>query len=272
MFRSWKKKRETEYVKSLPERLASEWEDFQPDPWGDYWNVPCAKCPKFDRFPPRCTVPIGSRMRSCVCASIEYHLRNVRGLNVLEIGCGENPFTRHVVEAAGGEWTGVDPRPGKKGLKSVRSLEGSANHLPFEDEQFDVIVDIQTLEHWGCPYSEPKDCDYASAFAEIWRALRPGGFIYFDAPIHLHGAQEFIQGELDKIRIFFTTQLWTHITLTAWRRSHRPLRKIIAAKAERLRWPEIFGHDPAVLRELKGRSAWVLGIRADKPATDSTAP
>jgi ubiquinone/menaquinone biosynthesis C-methylase UbiE len=44
--------------------------------------------------------------------------------------------------------------------------EGSADHLPFEDQTQDVIVSTLSLHHWA----DPK-----AAFNEIHRVLKPGG-------------------------------------------------------------------------------------------------
>ena len=265
MFRARKTDRENAYVENLTKRLASEWNDFSPEEAASVLDVPCRSCPKYRPFPPRCIVPLGSRLRSCVCASIEYHLRNAKDLRVLEIGCGENSFTRQVVEAAGGSWVGTDPRPSGHGRESVRMVEAQANHLPFNDESFNVVVGVQTIEHWECAYSEVKDCDYISAMAEVWRVLRPGGFAYFDAPIHLHGAACFISGDLEGIRRIFSTQPWDELRFMAWRRRHWPFRKKIASKKERVRWSEVFSGDPDALESLRGKSAWILSIRAEKP-------
>ena len=265
MFGLSARKREDDYLKRLPEKLASEWNDFSPVLRGDIWEVSCRRCPKYRAFPPRCTVPVGSRLRSCVCASIEYHLRNVQDKLVLEIGCGENPFARRVIEQGGGRWLGLDPRPGSRGRLSTRSVAGQVKYLPFADAGFDAVVGIQTIEHWEDKYAEVEDCDYGAALSEVWRVLRPGGFVYFDAPIHLHGAPAFIIGDTERIKQIFSTRPWTNMRMLSWRRFHRPLRKKVAPRKERDRWPEVLGHDQTLLKSLRGMSAWVLAIRAEKP-------
>ena len=263
-----RQRREERYLADLGRRLEREWDGFAPRMDGGLLDVPCRRCPKFRPFPPRCVVPFGSRLRSCVCASVEYHLRDARGLSVLEIGCGENPFARTVVEAAGGSWTGVDPRSGAHGRTTVRTMAGQANAVPVGDASFDVVIGVQTIEHWECPHSTGvQDCDYPSAMAEVWRVLRPGGRIYFDAPIHLHGAPCFVEGDLAAIRAIFATRPWTDVRMLSWRRRYRPFRRTIAPAKERLRWPALFRDRPEVVERLRGRSAWVLSISARKPET-----
>src|SRR5436190_22957356 len=84
---------------------------------GEYWYkrdgeriVPCRLCPKLDSRGQRCVVPFGSPLRKCVTAATEARLRRTRGLLALEIGSHKRSFARHVIEQAGGCWTGIEPR------------------------------------------------------------------------------------------------------------------------------------------------------------------
>jgi SAM-dependent methyltransferase len=257
------------YLERLPVALATEWARFAPpevDQDGvTLREVRCRDCPKFAAFPARCRVPFGSRLRSCITASTEAHLHDLRGQRVLEIGCGESSYPRRVLELGGNTWVGIDQRPGKAGKESVRSIAGRVPATPFVDAAFDVVLGVQTLEHWEDVFT-PGDCDYPRALQEIWRILRPGGWIYFDGPIHLHGSAPFVRGDLRAIRALFDTQPWTDVRMTAWRREHRPLRPHFAPREETARWREALGEtDDAELERLERTPAWILAIRATKP-------
>jgi SAM-dependent methyltransferase len=256
------------YLARLPEHLAR-WRGFEAAPGSfdgiEVEEVACAACPKLARRPARCTVPFGSRLRSCICASSELHLRVPPGARVLEIGCGESSFARAVIESSGGRWVGLDPRAGKAGKDSVRSVGGLVQRLPFQGASFDAVCGTQTLEHWEDPLAPHGKLGYASTLAEIWRVLRPGGWIYLDAPIHLHGASEFVRGDLAAIRAIFAHQPWQGLRFTSWRRLHEPLAAHRAPAHERERWPRIVGGDRKLLARLARQAAWILAIRAAKP-------
>lgn len=227
------------------------------------YDVACRKCPKFSALFRSCTVPIGSKLRACICASAELHLRRAAGATVLEVGCGESSFVRACVEAVGGHWVGLDPRAGKGSHHSSRSVGGQVAHLPFSDGAFAAVVGTQTIEHWEDPTSPVKDCDYRSAMEEVYRVLRPGGWIYFDAPVHLHGASEFILGDLEKIRSIFSFQEWEGLRVLTWRKRFAPLRPALPKKDEVEEWPGII--DAELIPGLRRQPMYVVAITANKP-------
>lgn len=98
---------------------------------------------------------------------------DVRGLNVLDLGCGTG---RHAVPlaAAGARVTAVDFSDGML-AEARRKAQGAAirfvahdlhDPLPFTGGDFDVVVSRLALEHL-------RDLD--RFFGEAHRALRPGG-------------------------------------------------------------------------------------------------
>ncbi|MEW6071218.1 MAG: class I SAM-dependent methyltransferase [Planctomycetota bacterium] len=266
LLRLTKQGRRAAYLAELGSRLERDWRGADLGRAGELVDVPCRECPKFARFPPRCTVPFGSRVRSCVCAWSEYLLRGVAGQLVLELGCGESSFARACVLAAGGRWIGVDQRAGKDEKQSVRSIAARVQRVPFRDESFDVVFGSQTLEHWEDLRTPQRDCDCTAVMGEIWRVLKPGGWFGLDAPIHLHGAPEFIRGDLDAIRRIFARHPWQDLRTLAWRRRHQPLPPARAPARESDRWPAVLlGASPAEIAALGRRSAWILGIRGVKP-------
>lgn len=99
---------------------------------------------------------------------------SVDGLKVLEIGCGDGALA--VTLATLGAWvTGLDPSPAMRAAARTRAdragvslvlVDGEARHLPFEDDQFDLVVSVAAL--CFCP-------DASAPIGEMKRCLRPGG-------------------------------------------------------------------------------------------------
>ncbi len=87
---------------------------------------------------------------------------------MLDIGCGTAtkilPFARKAHEVISVEPSApmrdkAEENIREHGLENVRIIAGSADHLPFEDESFDMVTSMLA----------PDDPD------EIFRVLRPGG-------------------------------------------------------------------------------------------------
>ena len=90
-----------------------------------------------------------------------YHLPEIcAGKKVVDIGCGYGA-NRPIVEAAGGEWTGVEPFE-----SGAATVIGDAENLPFQDATFDLAIMDAVLEHIP---------DVGKAFSEVARVLKPGG-------------------------------------------------------------------------------------------------
>lgn|SRR5262249_21281017 len=118
--------------------------------------------------------------------AIEYAynlLGDVRGKDVLELGCGDGENTILLVNR-GAKVCGVDISDARI-ARARRRMEvngfvegfefftGSAQELPFPDRSFDVIFGIATLYNF----------DLELASREIWRVLRPGGHAVFKEPV-----------------------------------------------------------------------------------------
>jgi SAM-dependent methyltransferase len=99
------------------------------------------------------------------------------GLQVLDIGCGAGETTL-ALAAAGAEATGVDisrpllevARRRAEGAAGVRFLEADAQTWPFEAGSFDAV-----FSRFGVMFF----ADPPAAFANIRRALKPGGRLAF---------------------------------------------------------------------------------------------
>ena len=100
------------------------------------------------------------------------------GERVLDVGCGTGAQTLPAAEVAGpGSVAGVDPSPdmlerarekaAKKGLE-IDFRSAAIEKLPFDDQQFDVVLSSFMLHHL------PEDV-MRSGFGEIKRVLKPDG-------------------------------------------------------------------------------------------------
>jgi arsenite methyltransferase len=102
------------------------------------------------------------------------------GEDVLDVGCGAGMDSLVAAQMVGatGSVTGIDMTPemvakargsvAEMGLDTVRIVEGSAEHLPFDDASFDVVISNGVID-----LIPDKD----AVFSEITRVLRPGGRI-----------------------------------------------------------------------------------------------
>ena len=95
---------------------------------------------------------------------------DVRGLDVLDVGCGEGRFCR-MLAARGAKTVGIDPTSTL--IAEARRLQPSgvfheavAENLPLPDASFDLVVSFVSLV--DIP-------DFRNAIREMTRVLRPGG-------------------------------------------------------------------------------------------------
>jgi ubiquinone/menaquinone biosynthesis C-methylase UbiE len=92
---------------------------------------------------------------------------------VLDVGCGTGALLRRLAARLPGEadLAGVDPAPqmlaeARKRLDGVRLEQAAAEHLPFADASFDLVVSAMSFDHWA---------DQELGLAECARVLRPDG-------------------------------------------------------------------------------------------------
>jgi SAM-dependent methyltransferase len=108
------------------------------------------------------------------------HGRLGPGERVLDLGCGAGTDSLVAAQMVGPESrvTGIDMTPemlakaraaaAAMGATNVEFLESEAEHLPFRDESFDVVISNGVID-----LIPDKD----AVFSEIQRVLRPGGRI-----------------------------------------------------------------------------------------------
>jgi SAM-dependent methyltransferase len=133
------------------------------------------------RYPPElAAVPDGAVESFAGVANPWEHGRMAPGERVLDLGCGAGTDSLVAAQMVGpeGHVTGIDMTPqmlakaraaaAEMGASNVEFLESEAEHLPFADESFDVVVSNGVID-----LIPDKD----AVFAEIHRVLKPGGRI-----------------------------------------------------------------------------------------------
>ena len=98
----------------------------------------------------------------------------------LEIGCGSGAVSDHIARKYSMNVTGTDidadqiclAQQHSGDLVNIRFMEADATNLPFEHDDFDIVLSFGVMHHIS---------NWLDALAEISRVLRAGGyFIYWD--------------------------------------------------------------------------------------------
>ncbi|MGN1273408.1 MAG: class I SAM-dependent methyltransferase [Thermoguttaceae bacterium] len=124
-----------------------------------------------------------SREGKISCRDVARRLNNSRYSRLLDVGCGTGYLFELLQPAEISEWVGIDISPRMiemaraKNIPGAEFLVGPANHLPFTEASFDVVVCSQSFHHY--PYQR-------EAMNEVWRVLKPGG-LYILADTGLGG-------------------------------------------------------------------------------------
>lgn len=106
--------------------------------------------------------------------------KDLRGKSILEVGCGRGGGLDFIkTQLSPSQVTGLDLN--HKAIefcldfhcqKNARFVQGDAQSLPFEDNAFDVILNVESSHR----YPQPQ-----SFFNEVYRVLKPGGnFLFTD--------------------------------------------------------------------------------------------
>ena len=114
-------------------------------------------------------------------AALVDELLDVRGRDVLDVGCGEGWLVRHMSAAGAASVVGVDPlgvalERAQAQDPAGRYLEARAEALPFDDGSFDIAVLFNSLHHVAAARMD-------EALAEAFRVLRPDGVLYVQEPL-----------------------------------------------------------------------------------------
>jgi ubiquinone/menaquinone biosynthesis C-methylase UbiE len=98
----------------------------------------------------------------------------------LEVGCGSGAVSNYIAKKFSLNVTGTDIDPDQirlaeqnsGNLPNARFLEADATNLPFQDNDFDVVLSFGVMHHIS---------NWLDALTEISRVLRTGGyFVYWD--------------------------------------------------------------------------------------------
>ncbi len=230
-------------------------------------DIACRDCRRFDQVGTACSVPFGTPTRKCATAAIEANLNDTPAGNVLEIGFGRWTLARSLVRRNGGTWTGIDPgQPRSEGAALGRGGYGLADDLPFPDATFDLVYGLQTFEHWGQKVSSLPPADYGDCLREVWRVLKPGARLYLDAPMHYHGHEMFVMGDVERLRALFDESLWSDVVMERWRRDYQPLERFLPPGKVLEEWKtEVVSYPDSEVREiLSNGSSWLLTFKARK--------
>ena len=101
----------------------------------------------------------------------------IDGKDVLEVGCGRGGGAAYIARyLKPKQMTGLDRTPSAiefarrhfASEKNLRFVEGDAHSLPFEDNSFDAVVNIESAQHYA---------DIDRFLREVHRVLRPGGHL-----------------------------------------------------------------------------------------------
>lgn len=127
--------------------------------------------------------------------------QDVRGLRVLDVGCGDRPYEPLFAGAA--EVVGFDV-PGSAHADVVGSIEA----IPLEDASVDLVVCLQVLEHVPDP---------AAAVRELQRVVRPGGRVLLSthgvAPFHPNPDDHWRWTATGLETLFAANGPWTSVTV-----------------------------------------------------------
>lgn len=98
---------------------------------------------------------------------IDYLPEDISGLRVIDIGSYDVNGTLKPIFKSG-NYTGLDMEMGPN-----VDVVAKANDIPFKDSYFDVVLSSSCFEH---------DDFFWETFLEMCRILKPGGFMYIQAP------------------------------------------------------------------------------------------
>ncbi len=110
--------------------------------------------------------------------SLIQEIVDVRGKEVIDVGCGGGIYTLALVEMGAAHVTGIDfsqetvqaAQEQFRGLQNISFAVGDAMNTELQSERYDVVLERALIHHF-------KQEDLAACFAEALRLLKPGGVL-----------------------------------------------------------------------------------------------
>lgn len=104
---------------------------------------------------------------------------------VLELGCGRAFITRKLAEqfpirsliATEVDLIQLNKNQAISDLPKVQFMQAGMEAIPMEDNAVDIAIMLKSLHHVPLRFLD-------AGFAEVWRVLRPGGFLYISEPVY----------------------------------------------------------------------------------------
>lgn len=152
--------------------------------------------------------------------TINEFLCNQQPVKMLEVGCGDGAMLKLLI-AQGIDAQGVDAsssgveRCASAGLRA-QCLDVSVDGLPFGDNEFDMVLSLETLEHLMNPYY---------ALQEVRRVLNPGGRFLCSVPNPRTGHPYLYPGLFDyaNFRRFLEQSGFTIGRVAPWQKVEREM-------------------------------------------------
>ena len=133
-----------------------------------------------------------SKFPKISCKDVAEQLKNISFDYLLDVGCGTGYLIDLLKGQTNANYFGLDLSPemleiAKEKLGDAASLaEGSADCLPYGNDQFDVVTCIQSFHHY--PYPQ-------KAMEEVYRVLKPGG-LYILSDTGCSGLAKWMQNHI----------------------------------------------------------------------------
>jgi len=171
---------------------------------------PCAECRKMIQG--SCSASSEARatlgrpvppppLGACMIPIAEDYVKMINnGMRVLEIGCGSWSVIKDRCYEVGATYEGIDTRTEYFGNKTIATRLENLAELSFPDNYFDLVIGMQTMEHWP-----EQKCSLQWGLYQCFRVCKFYGRILMNVPINFHGSRIFMSGNLKKIKKIFLT-------------------------------------------------------------------